>query len=159
MRHNLNAKRWCSAKGYAYLVAVFGVLIAFSLRYILHPLLGASLPLFFFQLNTIVIAFFFGIFPAILTLVLSAPLLIYFFLEPFEQFTVVDQRDVTLLFAYISYTLLTAILVELLRREQYNAKMAFLVSETRLKLMVEGDQKMRSIMRNSISKNSPNQLT
>ena len=152
MRHNLNAKRWCSNKSHGYLVAVFGVLIAFSLRYVLHPLLGGSLPLFFFQINTIVIAYFFGIIPALLTLVLSAPLLIFFFMEPFGALSVVDQRDVTTLFVYLSYTVLTGVLVELLRREQYNAKIAYLVSETRLKLMVEGDQKMRSIMRKALSK-------
>ncbi len=152
MRHNLNAKRWCSNKSHGYLVAVFGVLIAFSLRYILHPLLGGSLPLFFFQINTIVIAYFFGIIPALLTLVLSAPLLIFFFMEPFGALSVVDQRDVTTLFVYLSYTVLTGALVELLRREQYNAKIAYLVSESRLKLMVEGDQKMRSIMRKALSK-------
>ena len=154
MRHNLNAKRWCGDKRHGYVVAVFGVLMAFSLRYILHPLLGGSLPLFFFQINTIVIAYFFGIFPALLTLVLSAPLLIFFFLEPFGALSVVDQRDVATLFVYLSYTVLTGVLVELLRREQYNAKMAVLVSETRLKLMVEGDQKMRSVMRRSLIKGS-----
>ncbi|MBU3628271.1 DUF4118 domain-containing protein [Polynucleobacter sp. AP-Reno-20A-A9] len=154
MRHNLNAKRWYGDKSHGYAVAVFGVLMAFSLRYILHPLLGGSLPLFFFQINTIVIAYFFGIFPALLTLVLSAPLLIFFFLEPFGALSVVDQRDVTTLFVYLSYTVLTGALVELLRREQYNAKMAVLVSETRLKLMVEGDQKMRSVMRRSLIKGS-----
>ena len=152
MRHNLNAKRWCSDKSHGYLVAVFGVLVAFSLRYVLHPFLGASLPLFFFQINTIVIAYLFGIVPAFLTLVLSAPLLIFFFMEPFGALSVVDQRDITILFVYLSYTLITGILVELLRREQYNAKMAYLVSETRLKLMVEGDQKMRNIMRKTLTK-------
>lgn len=154
MRHNLNAKRWCSNKGYGYLVALFGVLVAFSLRYVLHPFLGSSLPLFFFQVNTIVIAFFFGIGPALLTLLISAPILIYFFIEPFGALSVLDQRDVTTLFVYVSFTMLTSILVEMLRREQYNAKMAVLVSQTRLKLMVEGDQKMRSIMKKALSKTS-----
>ncbi len=152
MRHNLNAKRWCSNKSHGYLVAIFGVLVAFSLRYILHPFLEGSLPLFFFQINTIVIAYFFGILPALLTLALSAPLLIFFFIAPFGELSILDQRDVTTLFVYLSYTLLTGVLVELLRREQYNAKMAYLISETRLKLMVEGDQKMRSIMRKTLSK-------
>ena len=156
MRHNLNAKRWCSNNRFGYLVAAFGVLVAFSLRYILHPFLGGSLPLFFFQVNTIIIAFFFGIGPALLTLAISAPLLIFFFIEPFGALSVLDQRDVTTLFVYISFTLLTSVMAEMLRREQYNSKMAVLVSETRLKLMVEGDQKMRSIMRRSISNTSAN---
>ena len=156
MRHNLNAKRWCSNKGHGYLVAVFGVLIAFSLRYILHPFLGGSLPLFFFQINTIVMAYLFGIGPALLSLALSVPLLLFFFMEPFGVLAAVDQRDITTICVYLSYTLLTGVLVELLRREQYNARMAVLVSETRLKLMVEGDQKMRGILRRSISKTSAN---
>jgi len=154
MRHNLNAKRWCSNKSYGYLVAIFGVLAAFSLRYILHPFLDGSLPLFFFQVNTIVIAFYFGIGPAFLTMLISAPLLVIFFIAPYGALSMIEQRDVTTIFVYVSYTLLTSVLVEMLRREQYNAKMAFLVSETRLKLMVEGDQKMRSIMRKSLSKSS-----
>jgi len=155
MRHNLNAKRWCSNKSNGYFVAIFGVMVAFSLRYVLHPFLEGSLPLFFFQINTIVIAYFFGILPALLTLVLSAPLLIFFFIAPFGELSILDQRDVSTLFVYFSYTLLTGVLVELLRREQYNAKMAYLVSETRLKLMIEGDQKMRSVMRKTISKANP----
>jgi K+-sensing histidine kinase KdpD len=80
------------------------------------------------------------------------PFLMFFFMEPFGEFTVFDSRDITTLFVYLSYTLLTGILVELLRREQYNAKLAVLVSETRFKLMVEGDQKMRNLLKRAVSK-------
>ncbi|WP_114638586.1 DUF4118 domain-containing protein [Polynucleobacter necessarius] len=151
MKQNLNCKRWCSNKASGYGIAFFGVLIAFALRFVLHPFLGGSLPLFFFQINTILIAYFFGLGPAILSLILSTPLLMYFFMEPFGEFTVVDSRDVTTLLVYLTYTILTGLLVELLRREQYNAKIAVLVSETRLKLMVEGDQKMRNLIKKSAS--------
>lgn len=152
MKQNLNSKRWCSNKAAGYGVAIFGVLVAFALRYVLHPYLGGSLPLFFFQINTIVIAYLFGIGPALFSMVLSMPFLTFFFMEPFGEFTVIDSRDVTTLFVYLSYTLLTGILVELLRREQYNAKLAVLVSETRFKLMVEGDQKMRNLLKKAVSK-------
>lgn len=154
MRNNRNANRWCQNKSYGYLLAFVGVIIAFSLRFALHPVLEGSLPLFFFQINTILIAFFFGIGPALLTMFLSGPLLIYFFLAPFNQFSVLDQRDVTTLFVYLSYTLVTGILVELLRREQYNAQMAMLVSDTRFKLMLEGDHKIRSLLRSASGQKS-----
>ena len=147
MRHNLNAKRWCTNKRYGYLIALAGVMFAFALRYALHPVLEGSLPLFFFQINTIVIAFFFGFGPAILTVLLSGPLLIFFFIAPFNEFSVLDQRDITTLFVYISYTVVASVLVELLRREQYNAEMAVLVSESRFKLMLEGDQKIRTLLK------------
>ncbi len=154
MKQNLNAKRWCSNKASGYGVALFGVLIAFTLRYVMHPFLGGSLPLFFFQINTILISYYFGIGPALLTLAISAPLMMFFFLEPFGQFTVVDQRDVVTLLVYLSYTLLTSFLVEMLRREQYKSRIAALVSDTRFKLMVEGDQKMRNLLKKSANKTS-----
>ena len=152
MRHNLNAKRWCENKRYGYLIALVGVFLAFILRYALHPVLEGSLPLFFFQINTILIAFFFGFGPAFLTVLLSGPLLIFFFIEPFHEFSVLDQRDITTLIVYISYTFVSSVLVELLRREQYNAEMAVLVSESRFRLLIEGDQKIRTLLKKSNKK-------
>ena len=152
MRHNRNANRWCRNKPRGYLIALIGVLIAFSLRFALHPILEASLPLFFFQINTILIAFFFGIGPALFSLSLSAPLLMFFFLAPFGSFSVLDQRDITTLFVYLSYTIVTGILIELLKREKYNAQMYALVSDTRFKLMLEGDNKIRSLLKSASEK-------
>ena len=117
-------------------------------RYALHPYLQDSLPLFFFQINTMIIAFFYGFIPAILSLAISLPLVSYFFMVPFGSFTVIDQKDIALLVTYVCYTALVCTLVEWLRREQYNTKMAGLVSETRFKLMVEGDNKIRELIKN-----------
>lgn len=149
MKHNLNAFRWCPSKGMGYLNAFIGVFFAFCVRFSLQPHVEEALPLFFFQINTIVIAFFYGTGPAMLTVALSIPLMSYFFMEPFGEFTVLDTRDITILFVYATYTLLVCFLVEWLRREQYNAKMAILVSETRFKLLVEGDSKIRELLKNS----------
>jgi len=129
--------------------AFIGVFFAFCVRFSLQPHVEEALPLFFFQINTIVIAFFYGTGPAMLTVALSIPLMSYFFMEPFGEFTVLDTRDITILFVYATYTLLVCFLVEWLRREQYNAKMAILVSETRFKLLVEGDSKIRELLKNS----------
>jgi hypothetical protein len=122
---------------------------AFGLRFALHPQFDEALPLFFFQINTIVIAFFFGIGPALLTVALSIPLISYFFMAPFGEFTVVDIRDISTLIVYGTYTVLVCFLVEWLRREQYTAKMAIYVSDSRFKLMVEGDKKIRDLLKNS----------
>lgn len=70
-------------------------------------------------------------------------------MEPYGEFTVVDSKDVLVLIVYATYTLLVCFLVEWLRREQYNAKMAILVSESRFKLMVEGDTKIRELLKNT----------
>jgi K+-sensing histidine kinase KdpD len=149
MKHNLNAYRWCSNKPQGYLNACVGVFIAFCVRFSLQSQVEAALPLFFFQINTIVIAFFFGTGPALLTLAISMPLMSFFFMEPYGEFTVVDSKDVLVLIVYATYTFLVCFLVEWLRREQYNAKMAILVSESRFKLMVEGDTKIRELLKNT----------
>jgi K+-sensing histidine kinase KdpD len=149
MKHNLNAYRWCPNKLTGYRNACIGVFFAFCVRYALQPQIEESLPLFFFQINTIVIAFFFGTGPAILTVALSIPLISYFFMAPFGEFTVLDKRDISTLIVYGTYTGIVCFLVEWLRREQYNAKMAILVSESRFKLMVEGDNKIRDLLKSS----------
>lgn len=149
MKKNLNALRWCPNKGVGYLAAIFGVFLAFCIRFTIHPQVEAAFPLFFFQINTILIAFFFGVGPAILTVALSIPLISYFFMPPFHEFTVLDTRDISLLVVYATYTAIICVLVELLRREQYNAKMAMLVSDSRLKLILEGDAKIRELVKKS----------
>ena len=147
MKHNLNAFRWCPNKAAGYLNAVIGVFFAFCVRMALQPQIEDALPLFFFQINTILIAFCYGTGPAILTVALSIPLMSYFFMAPFGEFSVIDSRDVRILFVYATYTFLVCFLVEWLRREQYNSKMAMLVSESRFKLMVEGDNKIRELLK------------
>ena len=149
MKRNLNAFRWCPNKGAGYISAFIGVFFAFCVRMGLQPNIEEALPLFFFQINTIVICFFYGAGPAILTVALSIPLISYFFMAPFGQFTVIDTKDISVLIVYATYTALVCFLVEWLRREQYNAKMAVLVSDSRFKLMVEGDAKIRELIRNT----------
>ena len=155
MKHNLNAYRWCHNKAQGYLNACVGVFFAFCIRFSLQSQVEAALPLFFFQVNTIVIAFFFGTGPALLTLAISIPLMSYFFMEPYGEFTVVDTKDILVLVVYGTYTLLVCFLVEWLRREQYNAKMAVLVSESRFKLMVEGDNKIRELLKSTPPPHKP----
>ena len=86
------------------------------------------------------IAFFFGIGPSMLTVAISVPIMAYFFLEPFGEFTVIDARDINLMIVYVAYTIVSCTVLEWLRREQYTSKMAIMVAQTRLKLLVENDQ-------------------
>ena len=137
---NLNSKRWCYYKKWGYLFACIGVFLAFVTRFSLQHLINGALPLLFFQINTVVIAFFFGIGPSMLTVAISSPLLAYFFLEPFGEFTVIDGRDINLMISYVVYTMVSCAVLEWLRREQYTSRMTILVAQSRLKLLVESDQ-------------------
>ncbi len=137
---NLNSKRWCYYKKWGYLFACIGVFLAFVTRFSLQHLINGALPLLFFQINTVVIAFFFGIGPSMLTVAISSPLMAYFFLEPFGEFTVIDGRDINLMISYVVYTMVSCAVLEWLRREQYTSRMTILVAQSRLKLLVESDQ-------------------
>ena len=140
MSMNLNSKRWCYYKKWGYLFACIGVCLAFVTRFSLQHLINGALPLLFFQINTVVIAFFFGIGPSMLTVAISSPLMAYFFLEPFGEFTVIDGRDINLMISYVVYTMVSCAVLEWLRREQYTSRMTILVAQSRLKLLVESDQ-------------------
>lgn len=138
---NLNAKRWHPENKKGFLFGVLGVTIAFGIRFSLQPILENSLPLFFFQINTILITFFFGIFPGLFTLVLSLPIIAFFFLEPIHTFTPVDIGDIKLVFVYAAYTLLTGIIIEWLRRSQYSHRLDLLVNKTLSKQIIEHSKK------------------
>jgi K+-sensing histidine kinase KdpD len=134
---NLNAKRWHPQNKKGFLFGLLGVAIAFGIRFTLQPVLETNLPLFFFQINTIIITFFFGIFPGLFTLMISLPIIAYFFLEPIHSFTAVDSGDIRLVLVYITYTLLTGIIIEWLRRSQYSHRLDLLVSKTLSKQIIE----------------------
>lgn len=134
---NLNAKRWQPENKNGFLFGFIGVMLAFGIRFSLQPVLENNLPLFFFQLNTIVITFFFGMIPGFFTLILSLPIIGYCFLEPFYSFSAIDSRDIRLLVAYFIYTLLTGIIIEWLRRSQYSHRLDLLVSKTLSKQLIE----------------------
>lgn len=134
---NLNSHRWNPNPINGFFFGALGVISAFLIRFGLQPILDTNLPLFFFQINTIIIVFYFGIFPALFTVFLSVPIITFFFLDPLYTFTVADSRDIRLVFVYLTYTLLMGVVIEWLRRTQYSYRLKILVSETKEKLLIE----------------------
>src|SRR3954453_1961572 len=65
-----------------YLIAVSGVLLAAFLRALLDPFLHADLPLFLFIAPVIVAGWFGGLWPGLLSTVLSLLLADYLFISP-----------------------------------------------------------------------------
>lgn len=140
---NLNAKRWHPDAKKGFLFGILGVGIAFGIRFSLQPVLETNLPLFFFQINTVVITFFFGIFPGLLTLIISLPIITFFFLEPLYSFTPVDTGDIRLVIVYVTYTVLMGIIIEWLRRSQYSHRLDLLVNKTISKQLIEQSQRTK----------------
>ena len=136
-RLNLNAKRWNPEVTRGFIFGTLGVAIAFTIRFFLQPVLDTNLPLFFFQVNTVIITFFFGIFAGAFTFIISLPIIAYFFLEPLYSFSAVNPGDIRLVLVYATYTLLTGYIIEWLRRSQYSHRLDSLVNKTLSKQLIE----------------------
>jgi K+-sensing histidine kinase KdpD len=96
-----------------------------------------SLPIFFFQINSLIIIFFFGIYPGLFSLIISLPIIFYFFSEPFFSFSGIEAGDIRIIVVYTVYTIISGIFIEMLRRSQYSHRMDVLVNKTLSKLMIE----------------------
>lgn len=132
-----NSKNWADNTYKAYLIAFLGVGVAWFIRYELHPYLQSSLPIIFFILNTIFIAYKFGFKPAFLTIVLSIPLGYYFFVPPFNSFEVNDPIDMLTILIYFLFFMVTALIIENLQRERYRSALIALVCESRMEIMAK----------------------
>ncbi len=110
----------------------------------MHPVLNEYIPLLFFAINCIVIAFFYGFWPSFWMLAVSIPIAFYFFVEPFAAFDPgLDKTDIFTLVVYATLVGLAAVMLELLHREKYKSALLVLVSDTRYRLLVEADEDRR----------------
>jgi K+-sensing histidine kinase KdpD len=132
-----NSKRWARSGPEAYFFAVFGVFIAFAVRFSLHVFLQGNIPMTFFILNTILIALFYGYIPSFLTIVLSVPLAFFFFVPPFDSFDMPTPQDSFVFLSYILIAFIAVTIVEWLQRERYKATLLTRVSNSNFQLLSE----------------------
>ncbi|SNC60191.1 DUF4118 domain-containing protein [Polynucleobacter victoriensis] len=138
-----NSKRWSSPDWKPYLIGAIGFFLAFFLRFSLHDRLDEHFPTLFFAINCTMLAYFYGFWPSFVFLLMSIPVSIYFFIEPYGAFDIGIDTDVTDQIVFLIITLLTAVFFEKLRREQYRATLLQRVSESRFQLLVENDAELR----------------
>lgn len=138
-----NSKRWARSGSEAYFFAIFGVFVAFSMRYSLHGFLQGNIPMTFFILNTIIIALFYGYLPSILTIVLSVPLAFFFFVPPFDSFDTPTPQDSFVFVSYILIAFIAVGIVEWLQRERYRAILLSRVSASNFQLLSEASNSLK----------------
>ena len=138
-----NAQAWAPQSLSSYGYALVGVGIAFFLRYQLHPILQSSFPIIFFIFNTLLICFRFGQGPAIFTVLLSIPLVYYFFIPPYESFDLETSMDAFTILIYLILFGVIIWLIEKLQRERYRAVLIARVCESRMEIMAKLSSKSR----------------
>jgi K+-sensing histidine kinase KdpD len=146
-----NAKRWSAAGPEPCYMAILGYILAFAVRYTLIPVVDDHLPMLFFAINCVVIAFLYGFWPSFLILLLSIPTALFFFVKPYNVINGVADTDLFLMILYCTLISLTAFMFELLRRAQYKAELLIRVSESRYRLLVEADEDRRTILQKAAS--------
>ncbi len=138
-----NAKCWAPMGYQGYFLAVFGVFLAFSVRFSMHAFLQASLPMTFFIVNTIIIALIYGFGPSMLTIALSTPVSFYFFVPPYDSFDMPTAQDGFVFASYISIAFIAVIIIEWLQRERYEAVLQSRVSESRYRLLAQASSRLK----------------
>lgn len=144
--HIKNGKAWTFNPLVTYAYSLLGLFAVFIVRYVLHPFLDEYLPTSFFTIYAVVLAYYFGFWVASINLVLSIPLVMYFFLKPYDSFDVELTPEVSHQLAYFAITILLMLLMEKFRRERYRLELLNRVSNTRFKLMLEYDADQRRLL-------------
>ena len=145
-----NSKRWAKSGPEGYFFALFGVFVAFCIRFSLHDFLQGNIPMTFFILNTIVIALFFGYLPSLVTIVFSVPLAFFFFVPPFDSFDTPTPQDGFVFCSYVMIALIAVGIVEWLQRERYKSELMRRVSNSNFQLLSEASYSLKKV-KNHIS--------
>jgi K+-sensing histidine kinase KdpD len=142
-----NAKRWAKGGPEPYVVGVLVLLAATAVRFSLQPYVEDHLPMLFYAINCIVIAFLYGFWPSFAMLLLALPTALFFFVKPYYAFSGVADSDIFTLIVYITLVVSAGLLLEWVRREQYKATLLARVSDTRYRLLVEADEDRRAVLK------------
>ncbi len=124
-----------------YLSALVGVSAAIALRAALSPALGGQIPFVTLFPAIVLIAWYGGLGPALLGLVLSILATSYLFLEPAGSFRISDPSSLFSLTAFVLFGFLTALLGDAQRRSRVRAEAE--AAERRLIAEKERAQKER----------------
>jgi PAS domain S-box-containing protein len=134
-----NAKRWGPAGVKPYVVAMFAVTIAFSIRYALQPVLGDNLPFVCFTIAALLTEFFVGLRPALLVSAIGLVSGTCYFVPPFKSFVLPEAQDLIFIGGYLSVTLLGIILIEALQRAKHEARLFGDVAQSHLEMLESSD--------------------
>ncbi len=134
-----NARAWAPRGPRRWLWAFAAFLAAFLLRLALHQFIGPRFPLFFFTLATIGIHFFFGLGPALFIALLAFPIADYAFVPPYFELDLPDFQDLLTILYYLITTALLMVLIQYLRRAQYQSVLLAEVAESRQLMLLDSE--------------------
>lgn len=138
-----NAKRWSR---FSALQSVSGTVLltslAFLIRYSLSPLIQPFAVFHFFILSCLTVQFLFGYRYALSSMIASALLGEYFFVDPVGTFNELLTKDIIIVLNFIGVTMFAIALIEFLQRGIYARELLLKVSNSRYlaSLQLENDR-------------------
>ena len=134
-----NVKSWAPTGPRPWVMAAAVTVLAFFLRMALQPVLHGRFPLLAFTLSTLFIHYRYGLWPALVSAVISFPVAVFFFLPPYGHFGTLDSEDLLTALAYVVLTLAFVVVIQRLRRAQYRAELLAEVAESRYIMLLQSD--------------------
>ena len=140
-----NARAWAPRTRVKWAALAAGFLLALILRLALHDHFGPRYPLLFFTMATLAVHFSFGLFPAVLLALISLPTGMYLFVPPYLSFTKPDADDVLRVANYVVITAIFMVLIQYLRRAQYQAALFYEIAESRYLMLLDSESDRSAI--------------
>lgn len=134
-----NARAWAPRNPARWAWAVAALLIAFVLRLSLHGFMGGHFRVFFFTLATIVVHFVLGLGPALLVALIAFPVTLYVFVPPYLELSPLTIDDIFLLAYYFVSTAFMMVLIQYLRRAQYQSVLLAEIAESRQLMLLDSE--------------------
>jgi hypothetical protein len=128
-----NASSWSTLpRIVAWSAAVLLTVLAFGIRYVLHPWVEPYAAFQAFLFACIVSEYYFGLGPALLSLAMGAALGTYYFVRPYQTFaSMITRSDVIVVGNFVLISLFVIGLIEALRRTLYAKQLLLKVSQSR----------------------------
>ena len=120
-------------------MALAAFLLALTIRLAFHQYFGPRNPLLFFTIAILIVHFFYGLAPAVLMALASLPTGVYFFVPPYFEFTIPDHEDVIRVSSFVVYTILYMVLIQYLRRAQYQSVLLGEIAESRYLMLLDSE--------------------
>lgn len=134
-----NVRRWAPSGPRGWLAATVALATASAVRELLHPFLGSASPGYMFCIAAALVEFYFGLAPALVTMVIGLGIADVLFVPPYLNISVFDHNDLILFLTYPAITLLIIGLIERLRRAQYHSALIASVARSRYEILLRAD--------------------
>lgn len=135
--------RWCTrTAAEAAKASVIALVLAFIVRYAVHPWLDDGIPTFTFLLATFYIAWFYGYRWGILQLTTGFLVATYFFVKPYHTIIMPSVEDLYRLIYFFTVALTVVLIFEKIRRDRYEAEMAARLADERFTELVQMDRRL-----------------